>query len=452
MPEILHRCVDEVMAKGHDESSAWAICRTSLNMCEGKAKEKGKMFDANKNKSDMDEMMKTAYSMCEDMKKGNKQFDIGQTFNIPGVEIFGAGTWNGDSYTPEDLDEMVNAFNETQNKYQPFLKLGHDKNQKLLQKDGYPAAGYISRLYRVGSKLIADFTNIPKAIYELIKVGAYKKRSAEIFVNFPFMGKTYKYLLKAVAFLGADTPAVQSLKDILNLYAYASDNGSAAYDTDAPSKEYEMDADPQGGDNIMNEEIKKLTDQLVEANKKLSESDAKIKELEIEQTKVKELTEKLDAKEKQYSEIEKLNTELKNSIKVFEDEKNKSEINVVLDKWINDKKIVPAQREAAFTILMEAKVLSKTEKKYKVGDKESTYEELLHNFIQMGDGAGLPTEPKSKQTPPHGTNQGAMDEADKIHAKVLEYQEKNKVSYREALAAVSPEGLPRTGEEIKEEE
>jgi Mu-like prophage I protein len=32
MPEILHKCVEEVMSKGHDEQSAYAICRTSLGL------------------------------------------------------------------------------------------------------------------------------------------------------------------------------------------------------------------------------------------------------------------------------------------------------------------------------------------------------------------------------------------------------------------------------------
>lgn len=32
MPEILHRCVEEVMGKGHDEQSAYAICRTTLGL------------------------------------------------------------------------------------------------------------------------------------------------------------------------------------------------------------------------------------------------------------------------------------------------------------------------------------------------------------------------------------------------------------------------------------
>src|SRR5262245_34115883 len=34
MPEILHRCVEEVMGKGHSEQSAYAICRTSLGLSE----------------------------------------------------------------------------------------------------------------------------------------------------------------------------------------------------------------------------------------------------------------------------------------------------------------------------------------------------------------------------------------------------------------------------------
>jgi hypothetical protein len=32
MPEILHRCVEEVVGKGHDEQSAYAICRTQLGL------------------------------------------------------------------------------------------------------------------------------------------------------------------------------------------------------------------------------------------------------------------------------------------------------------------------------------------------------------------------------------------------------------------------------------
>src|SRR5262245_1829190 len=35
MPEILHRCVEHVMGQGPDESSAYAICRSALDLKEG---------------------------------------------------------------------------------------------------------------------------------------------------------------------------------------------------------------------------------------------------------------------------------------------------------------------------------------------------------------------------------------------------------------------------------
>jgi hypothetical protein len=47
------------------------------------------------------------------------------SYNLKGVEIFSAGTWNGDKYTVDDLHGIVEAFNETKGGVQPYLKLGH---------------------------------------------------------------------------------------------------------------------------------------------------------------------------------------------------------------------------------------------------------------------------------------------------------------------------------------
>jgi hypothetical protein len=377
----------------------------------------------------------------------SKQFDLGPTHDIPGVEIFAAGTWNGDTYTVEDLDEMVRAFEDTHERLKPYLKLGHDDKQKLLQRDGYPAAGYISRLYREGSKLVADFVKVPKAIFELLKVGGYRRVSSEIFVGMPVAGKVYRYLLKAVALLGGDTPAVQTLKDVLALYA----TGGAveAYEADVPLKEYEMDG-PNPKEGIMNE-IEKLTAQLTEATKKFSDAQAKIQELEGLNGKVKELTDEAATAQKRIAELETQNADLKVEAKKFSDEKNKAEVNATLDKWIADKKIVPAQREAAFALLIDARERGQAERKYKIGDKDMSQEELILNFMQ-NNATGLPTKESTSQTAPHGDPAKGMDDAEKIDLKAKEWMEKNPgQSYREALAAVSPAGLPRTGEEPTEE-
>lgn len=103
------------------------------------------------------------------------------TTDINGVEIFSAGVWNGDKYSVADLDEMIRAFKETQGGYRPFIKLGHNDQQQLLQADGMPAAGYIGDVYREGDKLKANFTDVPKKIAELISVKAYRKVSCEIY-------------------------------------------------------------------------------------------------------------------------------------------------------------------------------------------------------------------------------------------------------------------------------
>lgn len=141
-----------------------------------------------------------------------------QLFSKKGVEIFSVGKWNGDEYTLDDLNCIVTAFEETKNGSPPFLKLGHDPKQKLIQADGLPAAGWIDKLYVVGDKLKADFIDIPKKIYELIENRAYKKVSSEIFWNIKFGEKVYKRMLAAVALVGANTPGVSNLNDILAMY------------------------------------------------------------------------------------------------------------------------------------------------------------------------------------------------------------------------------------------
>jgi len=61
-----------------------------------------------------------------------------ESFDLDGVEIMRVGTWNDTTFTTADLDDMVSAFAETRKDLKPYLKLGHDDNQALLQRDGMP--------------------------------------------------------------------------------------------------------------------------------------------------------------------------------------------------------------------------------------------------------------------------------------------------------------------------
>ena len=139
--------------------------------------------------------------------------------SISGVESFAEGTWNNREITAADLQSIANAFKATASHVRPVLKLGHDDDQKLVQRDGLPAAGWIANVYVKGKKLLADFVDIPRKIFDLIERRAYRKVSVELYKGYTFDGKTYDWLLGAVALLGADTPAVQTLADIIAAYS-----------------------------------------------------------------------------------------------------------------------------------------------------------------------------------------------------------------------------------------
>lgn len=138
---------------------------------------------------------------------------------IEGMEIFRSGTWNGDTYTNQDLDKMVENFRKLEGKHAVPIKIGHGEKQTFLEKEGLPAAGWIKSLQRFGDKLIANVEDVPSKIGDLIRKRAYKKVSAEIYPKYKDSeGNIFTNVLRAVALLGADIPAVEGLADVTALY------------------------------------------------------------------------------------------------------------------------------------------------------------------------------------------------------------------------------------------
>lgn len=72
-------------------------------------------------------------------------------------------------------------------------------------------------MYREGRKLLADFTDMPTSIYEMVKAGLYKYISIELAKNVKADTREIPWVLDAVALLGADQPAVGTLKDLQSL-------------------------------------------------------------------------------------------------------------------------------------------------------------------------------------------------------------------------------------------
>jgi hypothetical protein len=145
-----------------------------------------------------------------------------ETRGLKGVQIIDVGTWDASTgtftVTDADLAAYVAAFDATKDSLKIPAKLGHDEGQRLLQQDGYPAAGWLERLYIEDSKLVGDFEKVPAKVADLIEARAYRNVSAEIWHDVTVGTEKFGSLLMGVAFLGEDIPACTTLKDVYELY------------------------------------------------------------------------------------------------------------------------------------------------------------------------------------------------------------------------------------------
>jgi hypothetical protein len=119
---------------------------------------------------------------------------------IKGLPIFKAGTWNGDHYSTNDLDEMIHAFDKVG--FNPPVKLGHDSTV------GGRAWGWVKRIWREGNQLLADLGDIPAGIFDKIKQRAFDNVSAEIIWEMKRNGTIYRRVLSGLALLSGEIPAV----------------------------------------------------------------------------------------------------------------------------------------------------------------------------------------------------------------------------------------------------
>lgn len=340
---------------------------------------------------------------------------MAKLFKIEGVEIFAAGVWNKDKYTVKDLDSMVSAFEETSANIKPYLKLGHSSDQSLLQNDGFPAAGWIGKLYRNGEKLLADFIDIPSKIFELLSNKAYRKVSSEIYWDISVNGKKYPKLLSAVALLGSDMPAVTSLDDILSLYGLNIDASAVrVYNDNIESKKIYNYIDDNGGQTMEKEYTKEDLDA------KIAELEAK-KTSEIEAAKTE--TESLKA---EYSQKEAEIAELKEYKEKAEAEK--LELQVAKEKAENEKFIaeneIPASaHEFAMALLGDEK------KEYSFGEEKLSKRDLLKKYTEV-----------IKQTADVNFDENSLDgakpDAEGDEEKINKYMEANSCNYSTAYKAV----------------
>lgn len=119
------------------------------------------------------------------------------------LEIFRAGDYGPRGrWSEADLDRLAAA-------YDPAL---HEAPVTLDHAQTGPALGWVASVSRRGDRLVARLRGLSQGLLTLLRDGAFKKRSVEIYRALPETGAPY---LKALSFLGAAAPAVKGLRDVL---------------------------------------------------------------------------------------------------------------------------------------------------------------------------------------------------------------------------------------------
>ena len=338
--------------------------------------------------------------------------------DIEAVEIFATGKHFGSrvtNITLDDLQEMVNSFNELTTSiegFRPVLKLGHEEAQAFFgQNKGLPNLGFIDKIWVEGQKILANFTNVPDALVDLIKMRRFNSVSIEMFPKTVFNGREFKNVLVAVALLGAELPAVKGLKEL------------------AATLFTEMPDDPDfEGDKIELKETEDMTvvtytqeqhDALVA--QAVAAATATVK-TEFEGV-VATLTTKVETAETAKGTAE-------TALREFEDATRKANAATMVDKAIEDGKLLPKQKDSALAFALS---LSGT---IKFGDTEKSAAEVFESFLsEMPKKIDLSEKGKGGSDDETGEFNTAAEE---VHAKATALVKKSegKLDYRDARTEV----------------
>lgn len=133
---------------------------------------------------------------------------------LDNVELMTVGDPDGRriNFTESDLAAIASSFDTLGLAGRVPLKFGHNDQQPLT--DGQPAIGWVNKVWVEGKKLMAQFTDVPRVVYDLVKQGSYKFVSVELLRDVKAGTRAIPWVLDAVALLGADQPAFGTLKDL----------------------------------------------------------------------------------------------------------------------------------------------------------------------------------------------------------------------------------------------
>lgn len=301
-------------------------------------------------------------------------------------EVWQAGNYPQGNFTENDIQQIVDNYKPEES--EAPVVIGHPKNED-------PAFGWVEALKREGDKLLARFKQVVPEFAEAVNQGRYKKVSVRL------RKKENGWNLIHVGFLGAARPQVEGLKPI----SFSEDDGGINLECDFTKKE--DDKVPPIDEKKLREDIRK------EMEAEFSDKQGKL--------------EKDLAATKRQLKVAQFNTFI---------EENKA-------------KLPPAVRIGLVEFMAGLPEDEETvEFTAKDGDKEKQVKQSPMTFFKDFVGRLPDYSPLFKEAPgaeDEGTKRHAEkdfagaqvdEERMKLHLKAVEFAEKHKVSYEEALVEV----------------
>jgi hypothetical protein len=157
----------------------------------------------------------------------------------------------------DTADALVATFQQFGGReVKPPLVLGHNvlmdaQGKPVKGATGAPALGWVTALKREGAKLLADIASVPRKVKDLIDKGAYRRISGSWWLDGAeanLAAAAGKPVLRHVGLLGADTPALKTLKDVTDLFAGGDVPQAAFADADSAGVAEFQDAGPAAAD------------------------------------------------------------------------------------------------------------------------------------------------------------------------------------------------------------
>jgi len=317
-------------------------------------------------------------------------------------EVFKAGNYPQGKFTKAEVEELAKNYDPSF--CEAPITLDHEQKG--------PAYGWVENLKEEGGVLKATFKDLSDDLKEFVNQGKYKKISIEIYRELE--GK--KPYLKAVSFLGASIPQVKGMKAV-----EFKDGESDTYIFETVIEDSEEDEDTE----ILKATINDLTKQVADFKEK-AKKNTEIKDLKSQ---VKDLTIQLA----KFRDDAAGKDELAKELKDIKDNLRTKDFNEFIDKQIETGTLIPAQKDAVFSILCD---LDNVKKFDDASNSIHDFKTLITAMPKQIEFSEVATKKKSTTKVDEEKYADADEESVEIYKQAKALAKKENISFKDALLKI----------------